>query len=405
MLSKFKISIKHLYLFHIALLLFGYQFFTSITSFSDGIITEISRWGYRGLVSILSVIFLYLNFKKIFYYDYNSKIGIIAFFIFWILITFRVSYDILFQSFPTNLIPDLLLSIFGFTVLYLLSLWRNIDYFDVTDFAKISFWFLIIAAFLTPIAQIFNFNQIIEGAERASTERLNPITYGRSCIFLLFISLYLRQINYLGKIQFFVVAIISLIGLFISGSRGGLVVMAIMPFIIFFQQIKYISMNRLFEIFIILTFTVVFLVIITSLFFSNYDFIQSILVAGTNQDDSSSIRLLMYEGAWAQFSYAPFFGDFTLERVTMEYPHNIFLETLMAFGIFGFFFLLIIFIAIILKFKHLVKQSTSQNNEVYLMINLLLISFIGFQFSGSIFFATELWVLIAIFFSIRAKSI
>jgi len=405
MLNYVRINIKYLYVIHLVLLLFGYQFFATATSFNDGIIVEISRWGYRALVSFLSLIFIYLNLKETFRYDFNTRIGIISFFIFWTLILFRVSYDILIQSFPKDLIPDLFLSMFGFTILYLFSLWRNIDYLDINNFAKISFWLLLFVVLITPVSQALNPNVYIEGSMRASTERLNPISYGRSCLFLLFIAIYLRQINFFKMLSFSFVAIICFTGLFVSGSRGALVVSAFMALVFLFQQIKHISPARLLEISILLLVASSFVLYITTVFFGNYDFIQSILTAGTEVDDSSSIRLLMYEGAWNQFSNSPFLGDYMLERVTMDYPHNILLETLMSLGILGLCFLITIIITIMLKLNTLIIQTLMHKNEVYLMFNLLLISFIGFQFSGTIFYAFELWALIVIFFSIRPKII
>lgn len=54
-----------------------------------------------------------------------------------------------------------------------------------------------------------------------------------------------------------------------------------------------------------------------------------------DNDPSNLMRVVAFFGAWNQFLEAPWFGNLIIESITGYYPHNIFLEALMAVGIIG----------------------------------------------------------------------
>jgi O-antigen ligase len=58
-------------------------------------------------------------------------------------------------------------------------------------------------------------------------------------------------------------------------------------------------------------------------------------LADTLQDEASQDRIALALGAWTQFTEHPFLGSSFVELTYYAYPHNIFLESLMATGVVG----------------------------------------------------------------------
>lgn len=56
---------------------------------------------------------------------------------------------------------------------------------------------------------------------------------------------------------------------------------------------------------------------------------------GTPEDESTTGRIIAFHGAWRQFQEDPLLGRYVIEQVVQYYPHNIYLEVLMAVGLVG----------------------------------------------------------------------
>ena len=291
-----------------------------------------------------------------------------------------------------------------FTLIPILFLIRNYDQNIIEKFAIFSFWGLLLVTVITPISFYSNLAESLSFNTRVSDERLNPIIYGRSCSFLFMTSLLLYNLKKIGNIQLFLVGLLSVIGIIISGSRGALLGFILVIIIISFLNIFRNINIRQFLILIFVFFTSVFLAFyVTTYFLPGLNLLENLLKVGTAQDISSAIRLELYEGAFNQFLLNPIFGNSIVEQKYSFYPHNIFLETLMALGLLGGIFLVNMLLLLIKK----IFDITSNSIDTYFryILVLFMLSFIGHQFSGSIFYSQEFWGLfiLCIFYNHSSK--
>ena len=402
------IKVDKLVSIYIFLVLFGYQTFASIFSaFQNETIISIGTYFYRAIVLLIGFIIFIYSFKLKIKKNSFENIFLYLFFLFWSLFFIRFIFDALMGKLSDYIIYFYSLSSIFFTFIPIVFLIRNISKKVVVDFAYISYFALIIVLLATP----FSFyaaleDQLISGG-RVSSERLNPITFGRSAAFLFFISIYLFSIKKINGLSLFIVGFFSILGVIISGSRGSLVGFIIVLLILaLFNLFKRNNIKQFVITIFITLFAVSSSLIITSYFLPDFDLVNNILNAGTIQDRSSQIRFQLYEGALSQFLQNPLLGNSIIEEKYSFYPHNIFLETLMALGIVGALLLLAIIVIILKKgFGDLLLFKA--DNHYSFLFNLFVVSLIAHQFSGSIFYTQELWglIILCIFYKHSLKSI
>ena len=402
------IKVDKLVSIYIFLVLFGYQTFASIFSvFQNETIISLGTYFYRAIVLLIGFIIFIYSFKLKIKKNSFENIFLYLFFLFWSLFFIRFIFDALMGKLSDYIIYFYSLSSIFFTFIPIVFLIRNISKKVVIDFAYISYFALIIVLLITP----FSFyaaleDQLISGG-RVSSERLNPITFGRSAVFLFFISIYLFSIKKINGLSLFIVGFFSILGVIISGSRGSLVGFITLLLILSSANLfKRIDLKQFFITIFITLFAVSSSLIITSYFLPDFDLVNNLLNAGTIQDRSSQIRFQLYEGALSQFLQNPLLGNSIIEEKYSFYPHNIFLETLMALGIVGALILLVILVIILKKgFANLLLFKV--DNHYSFLFNLFLVSLIAHQFSGSIFYTQELWglIILCIFYKHSLKSI
>ncbi len=119
----------------------------------------------------------------------------------------------------------------------------------------------------------------------------------------------------------------------------------------------------------------------------------SFLYLGRNRDYPLSAQTAsrgpFYEKALSVFSENPYFGSgvggFSFHSDSMIYPHNIFLELLAEYGVFGFllFFLGLAYYSFILK--------RTVNTDYGIVMLIFIYSFTQLLFSSSFFYSIELW--------------
>lgn len=113
------------------------------------------------------------------------------------------------------------------------------------------------------------------------------------------------------------------------------------------------------------------------------------LLEPTLEDESSLERITLISNAFQQFVESPLLGGQLLDRVYFSYPHNLFLEALMAMGVVGALALIAILTRSALRATHLINQGN-------LFIPLVLLQyFIAAQFSGAIWGWSAMWVPLA----------
>ena len=230
---------------------------------------------------------------------------------------------------------------------------------------------------------------------RWGTEKFNPISFGHSiitawaaAISLLF---YVGHLTPRKLLIGSVVTFAAFLCIFLTGSRGPLITFILIIFIYFHFTGKILQLLGL----LLLTFSLFLLsmTLLESLFFQDdiSVFVDRLLNVGTKEDASSSIRLSTYSAGLEQFMNSPIFGSGFEEKTTKYYVHNIFLEALMAFGLFGGMLTIFIFlrpVIIVYKFK-LLKKVSDEPLLVFFFITIVQY-LLGGQVSASLISANNL---------------
>lgn len=111
---------------------------------------------------------------------------------------------------------------------------------------------------------------------------------------------------------------------------------------------------------------------------------------GTATDESALIRLAIQGNAILQFLGSPILGSAYAELQSLEYPHNLIIETAMAMGLVG---LMLLFV-VLFRTARIAWRSLKDGRT--LMPLLFVQAFIGAQFSGSIWGATGLFLTVMV---------
>jgi hypothetical protein len=111
-------------------------------------------------------------------------------------------------------------------------------------------------------------------------------------------------------------------------------------------------------------------------------------------------RNFQWESAWQQFLENPIIGDRYLERYANFYPHNIYLESLMAMGVVGG----LLFMGIIIVTFFVIFRSFYSRQDIIVFAVLVLAVEVAVFTSGSLFGSIDFWVLLAFIGSITKKQ-
>ena len=117
-------------------------------------------------------------------------------------------------------------------------------------------------------------------------------------------------------------------------------------------------------------------------------------------DESVGYRQQAIAGALGQFSERPLFGDALLERSTFDYPHNIFVESLMSVGIVGTTGLLAVTGAAVGASVQLLRRS----HEGQWIGMLCLIQIFAATTSGALYLSDSFWALSAAAIAARSNK-
>lgn len=116
-------------------------------------------------------------------------------------------------------------------------------------------------------------------------------------------------------------------------------------------------------------------------------------------DDSALIRLAIQGNAILQFLGNPIFGSAYTELESLEYPHNLFIDTAMATGLVGLFLLFVV----LTRSARITWRALKCGHT---LIPLLFVQyFVSFQFSSSLWGMGPLWVVLMILGSYPALKI
>lgn len=256
--------------------------------------------------------------------------------------------------------------------------------FDFKKYAKVIINSIILSTFLLSIVTIYFYSGAIgsgvgrislivyQDSETESTISPLALSYGSALgISLCIYALLFQNNSFFRKIYLFVVIAVSVVIFFLGASRGSLVAIILSVFVlIYFSDLK---KKLLVTILSILSIPILFMV--ADKIGSNlFDRTENTIEAG-----DSSGRNVLWSDAWNHFLDFPIFGGRI--EVSGIYPHNMFLETLMATGVVGLF---LFSPAVIASFKN--ASTLIKINKIFLIPFIIFIN--GFSqnmFSGAIY--------------------
>ena len=222
----------------------------------------------------------------------------------------------------------------------------------------------------------------LDSGGRLGLERLNPIALGHMAVSVTLISFMMFQTekSLIRRLGLTLIGISALYLVLLSASRG--------PLIALFVSMGFIALTngRIFLLTILLLSLFIF-----SILFSVVD-INSILdvtrFSGTGSDANSISRLDYFGEALDVFYKSPLVGGSFEMPISGGYPHNFFIEILMATGVAGFILIIRpVYRSIVAAFR--LSQDGGNLGAV-----LLFQSFVGLQFSGSLWGSSGWWIAI-----------
>jgi O-antigen ligase len=228
---------------------------------------------------------------------------------------------------------------------------------------------------------------------RLSTEILNPISVGHlgASVFLVTLA-GLATSRGLAKLLRMLLIVLSLVVVVASVSRGPIVAALLLAIVhvLLGQLRRGLSMGGL----LLRIGTIAGAVV---LFAAAIVFIESTTNAqitsrfyGGFGDASSQERMLLFRGAWQQFSEQPLTGHAYVELGLMTYPHNLLLETMMATGVIGLAVLLLVLLGATLAGGRVLLADARTAWPALLLLQYL----IALMFSGSILLDGRFWAML-----------
>ncbi|CDZ94625.1 O-antigen ligase family protein [Pseudomonas saudiphocaensis] len=241
---------------------------------------------------------------------------------------------------------------------------------------------------------------IISGIVRISHVRfldenikyLSPISLGYVSALVMSICLYRLAFRKEGGCKTFwvvVVLLLSVVPLTLGSTRGSLVAL-----LLSFGSIAYYSNKENFNSMLVFTLTVSLL---GMLLVMGAGFSERLFSERPGHDFTSG-RLALWDGAISYFLASPLFGGAVV--VNGHYPHNVFLEALMSTGLVGFsIFSFIVFYAL-----WLVCSMCKKDPEDTWLLVLYINGLVMFCFSGSLVFAINLFLPIAMIINLELQN-
>jgi hypothetical protein len=227
--------------------------------------------------------------------------------------------------------------------------------------------------------------------DRLMFQALNPITIGRVSgvvVLVSLISLFEIDRRALWRFLAFAGLAIGIFATLLANSRG--------PIVALLLAIAYVSLSRP----RVLIFNIVVGVGYLALDGPQGDLFQNVLSRFTDglelSDGSSEARLFLMRSGWNSFLEQPIFGAFYIDPKLGVglYPHNLFIESAMAMGVFG----LAIFVA--LNVRMLGNTLLHERAHFQTVKTLLIYFFISILFSGALWGSAEYFIFLALGFAL-----
>ena len=257
---------------------------------------------------------------------------------------------------------------------------------------------LIFSGFVLGVLSLYLYKSILSmGIGRISlikyqfpnVETLSPLALSYSGVLIIILCFYKivyeKIKSFWHKAYLYATIILSFIMFFLGASRGSLVVLLLcVPFILYHASFR--NKSRILLLCIIAIPLVLYGAEVTgSAIFTRTE--------STIETGDASGRQQLWSQAYEEFKRHPFFGGRI--EVSGIYPHNVFLELLMATGIFGSLLFSIILFKSFLRGTRMIKY-----DKIYMIPTLILINGLAqHTFSGSIYGAVLLFMPMGMIYS------
>jgi len=386
------------YFVFILLVLYGYSLSAAVAEFLDiSLDSPIVSVVFR---SFLVFIGLYLITKTVISGKAYKRDGAYLLILFLLIYSFRLIYDLDILNIHTTISKDKYYA-FYFLVLFLPTFTVIISRIPVgfsENILRYLKFIIAIALVANLILGLMNYQTLIsQGVDsiRLSTGRFNPISMGHlgvSTILLIYIEIKILKTPY--SLISLTLLLLGFVAMIMSGSKGPMVAM-----ILTIIYVNHISLGGLGE--KLKRLVLVGLVLFSSWFLFtvfNFDMFDRFSSIFSDTELSTVYRLNSYIESFYIFVNNPFFGD-SIVLPSGGYPHNILLEILMSIGVVG----ILLFIVLIAKVNKASKYLARVEPRYMIIIALCFQYLISFMFSGALWQASELFVLIALILSLKSN--
>tara|TARA_R110001606_G_scaffold314556_7_gene461335 strand:+ start:105 stop:1391 length:1287 start_codon:yes stop_codon:yes gene_type:complete len=362
----------------------------SLFSQVTGIENQIAAIAMRGAILACAVTILIGSLRI------SSRLAVALFTLFWggyilrLAFTFGLTNEVVSE-------PASTFFIWGLGVCLMPSV-AVLLYKGHLDFAKMRLTFAILGA-VAMVGILLLGGTAIETAEgqtfdqnRWNLATINPITIGHlGASLVLTASAALLYEKSKGRRLLFYGAIagIGLIGLFLANSRGPLVAMAVAIGTYGLAQIR--SKRAWRYSMIVMLGGLVVLYRKTDALFEASGILDRFARLATGEDRSAMTRTELYSDGIAQFLASPFVGDGLEVRSLGFYPHNVILEAFIATGVIGGITFLVLTLMSIRASYRIMKLDSPKAFMALLAMQYI----VAGQFSGAIYQAGPMWVLMA----------
>jgi hypothetical protein len=361
-----------------ALAVFGYPIIGSLVSWL-GVESRILSVPFRLVLGSLGILVIALT-TSIRFDKWHFLMLLI-----WYALILRLGFDTSITAIEN---ADYALEFFLIScVLPVLAIWA-LDAYHPKNYAIAGFALATtgsLTALLANYFGIFGESDLTEITGRLSSTALNPVTLGH-----LALSGFLCGLTLMRSESFWIRAtiILTMMALIIvviqTGSKGPVIALAIILLIWASQRALIVPMIGL------AVLAVIFLVYGDSPFFQR--------LMAIDDDPSTTERIVLIQDSLQQIAASPWLGSASVELKSGAYPHNIFLEGALSFGL-----PLTAVLAILLYhgfFKSLKLLKTENDLVSLLFLQSLVIS----QISGALFADSMLWICLVLILGLEIKN-
>ncbi len=248
-------------------------------------------------------------------------------------------------------------------------------------------------------------------AFRLQTDKLNPISLGNLGVVTLIAAFFWvatrrvrsRPLQAAKWLLFLGACAIGAVGILLAASRGPMVggALALTVALLFWARRRLFFVGLVFFAGMAVTFVIALSAVEEATDFRPMQRFESMLDSAVVEDESVELRRIAMTNAVEQFLDSPVVGDSLIERVTAYYPHNLYVESLMATGVLGTLPLLLATLLALRSCARIVRGGGESLFIVSLFVLYTITALVSGDISGSQFFWATLGFLCGLDLTVR----